>query len=63
MQMLEILIAAYLSVTLLAVCLTYREQCRSQQDNMVFNLAGYLACAMWPIVCAVFFVALQRRSA
>jgi len=63
MEIFELLILVYVVVTAGAMVMTYREQRRSTQRSLVFNLIGYLACTIWPVVCAVFVVAMQRKPA
>ena len=59
----SIVCVLYALVTLFAVYMTYQEQKRQARPSVIFNVIGYLACTIWPIVGAAAFIAACRRPA
>lgn len=55
------LFAVYSATTIFAIYMTYKEQQRQERPSFLFNLIGYLCCAIWPLVAAVFVVLTCRR--
>lgn len=57
-----VLLAFYLSVTLFAVIMTYREQCITGSQNTMMNALGYGACLFWPLVLIVLIATARRKD-
>ncbi len=52
----------YLTVTVFAVVMTWREQRQTGQKSLVYNLIGYMACTVWPLAIAVILMTLRLRT-
>lgn len=59
----SIVFVLYMLVSVFAVYMTYQEQKRQDHPSPMFNLIGYLACTVWPLVAAAALVAVWRRPA
>jgi hypothetical protein len=46
---LEVIISVYLTVSLFAIYMTYREQKQAGTSSLMFRLLGFVACALWPL--------------
>ena len=63
MTIIELGLAAYALITLFAFIMTYLEQRRTGQRTPIFNLIGYAACTVWPVVIAVVILTKSMRQA
>ena len=52
MDILTIVIALYVTSTMLAIVMTYREQRKSGHVTPVYSMIGYMLCMIWPVVLA-----------
>jgi len=58
----NIVFIVYLSVTVFAVIMTYREQRQTGQKSLVYNLFGLIACTVWPLVVAGILMSPRLRT-
>lgn len=59
----SVVFVLYALVTLFAIYMTYQEQKRQARPSLMFNMIGYLACTIWPVVGAAAFIVARRRPA
>ena len=52
-----LMIITYVAIATLAALMTYCEQRRDQNRSTVYNLLGFLACAVWPLTLGLAFAA------
>jgi hypothetical protein len=53
---------AYAGIATFALVMTWREQARTRQQSIIYNAAGYAACALWPLALAAILVEARRRG-
>ncbi len=63
MDVWTIVIALYVTSTMLAIIMTYREQKRSGHITPVYSMIGYMLCMIWPVVAAVMMIFYRPKAA
>lgn len=60
--MLGALAAFYITITLFAVVMTFREQSKTCDERVFMNILGYAACLVWPVVLIVLIVSSRHKN-
>lgn len=61
MLSLEVFVVLYLIVAGFAVLMTYLEQVRTRNRDVLFNMLGFLACLLWPLTLVAVTIAAQAQ--
>ena len=59
MDIWQLVVAVYILITAMALTMTWREQVRTGRRSPLMSVLGILACTLWPLALAVFFVAIR----
>lgn len=62
MSMLGAFAALYVTVTLFAIVMTFREQNKTCDERVFMNILGYAACLVWPVVLIALIVSSRRKD-
>lgn len=62
MSVLGVFAAMYITITLFAAVMTFREQNKTCDQRIFMNALGYVACLVWPIVLIVLIVSSRRKD-
>jgi hypothetical protein len=57
-----VVLIIYGLIALVAVVMTFDEQCRAGRRYMLYNAAGYLACLLWPLPVAIILLSTVRQT-
>ena len=55
-------LAAYVSSTVFAIVMTYREQKRRGHSTPIYAAIGYLLCTVWPVVVAFMVIVCRQKD-
>lgn len=61
MVTIEVFVVLYLIVAGFAALMTYFEQVRTRNHDLLFNLLGFTACLFWPITLVAVTIAAQAQ--
>jgi len=57
----ELGVVLYVFITGTTLVMAWREQVRNGSRSYIMNALSFLACTLWPLVIAVFLVAIWRQ--